>query len=263
VRTAVPYSAIDPATEHLAVEEQAAAPELGDGTQIWRITHDGTVSHSVAFEGFDVQILERARRESEPRPPDPGELGWKDTVRVDPLESVTIAVRPVLSPAPFLLPASQRALDITSPLGAEGAFTQLDALTAAPLQPPVVNTMADFSFEARWSIHLVGGEESHTVRPIVLQGTAAAPSSLSATTGEGGVRLTWSAPLFPPPVTGYQVRRAADEAFTDEVTLVTSGRRTAYEDTTAQAGRSYYYSVRTESAAGWSTWSPPVEADGP
>jgi FtsP/CotA-like multicopper oxidase with cupredoxin domain len=263
VRTAVPFSAIDPATEYLGVDKQAAAPELGDGTQIWRITHDGTVSHSVTFEGFDVQVLERARRESEPRPPDPGELGWKDTVRVDPLESVTIAVRPVLPPVPFKLPASQRALDITAPLGAEGAFTQLDALTAAPLQPPVVNATADFSLEARWSIHLIGGEESHAARPIVLQGTAAAPTSLSATAGAGGVRLAWTAPLFPPPATGYQVRRAADEAFTAGVTtFTTSGPRTTYADTTAQAGRSYYYSVRTESAAGWSPWSAPVEAQG-
>ena len=33
------------------------------------------------------------------RAPDPGELGWKDTLRVDPLESVLIAVRPVLPQA--------------------------------------------------------------------------------------------------------------------------------------------------------------------
>ena len=135
----MPYSAIDPATEYLSAEEEAVAPELGDGTQIWRITHDGTVSHSVTFGGFDVQVLSRARREGAVRPPDPGELGWKDTLRVDPLESVLVAMRPVLAGVPFALPASERALDITRPLGAEGPFTQLDQLTAEPLQPEVVN----------------------------------------------------------------------------------------------------------------------------
>ena len=171
VRTAVPYSAIDPATEYLAVDEEAAAPQLGDATQLWRITHDGTESHSIAFGGFDVQVVERARRDGEARAPDPGELGWKDTLRVDPLESVLIAVRPVLPDVPFKLPASERDLDVTREPGAKGGFTELDPVTAAPLQHEVVNAPADLSFEAYWSIHLVGGEESHTARPLVLQGT--------------------------------------------------------------------------------------------
>ena len=57
----VPYSAIDPATEYLAVAKRAAAPRLGDGTQVWRITHDGTESHSISFGAFDVQVLARAQ----------------------------------------------------------------------------------------------------------------------------------------------------------------------------------------------------------
>ena len=109
VRTAVPYSAIDPATEYLGLQQEATAPQLGDATQIWRVTHDGTTSHSVAFGGFDVQVLSRARREGEARAPDPGELGWKDTLRVDPLESVLIAVRPVAAAAPVQA-AGQRAI---------------------------------------------------------------------------------------------------------------------------------------------------------
>ena len=71
VRTSVPYSAIDPATEYLAVAERAEAPQLGDGTQVWRITHDGTESHSISFGGFDVQVLARAqtrRRRAPARP---------------------------------------------------------------------------------------------------------------------------------------------------------------------------------------------------
>ena len=196
--------------------QEATAPQIGDATQMWRITHDGTTSHSVSFGGFDVQVLARARRDGETRAPDPGELGWKDTLRVDPLESVLIAVRPVL---PQSCPSSCRPARARSTSrcrsGAEGAFTQLDPITAAPLAREVVNAAADLSFEARWSIHLIGGEESHTARPLVLQGTTVAPAGLTATAGEGAaVELAWTPPLFPPPVTGYVVERAADEEFT-------------------------------------------------
>ena len=264
VRTAVPYSAIDPATEYLSPAEAAAAPEIGDGTQIWRITHDGTASHSVTFGGFDVQVLSRARREGAVRPPDPGELGWKDTLRVDPLESVLVAMRPVLAGVPFGLPASGRPLDITRPLGAEGPFTQLDQLTAEPLQPPVVNAAADFSFEMRWGIHLVGGQESHTTRPVVLQGTAAAPTGVTAAAGDGGVVISWTPPLFPPPVVGYEIQRAADEGFGEGVApLAPSGADASFTDTGASPGAKYFYRVRTVSSAGWSPWSPAAEVDVP
>jgi hypothetical protein len=265
VRTAVPYSAIDPATEYLALEQEATAPQIGDATQIWRVTHEGTTSHSVSFGGFDVQVLARARREGDTRAPEPGELGWKDTLRVDPLESVLIAVRPVLPELPFKLPSSARALDITLPLGAQGAFTQIDPITAAPVAREVVNAAADLSFETRWGIHLIGGQESHTARPIVLQGATVAPAGLTATAGEGAaVELAWTPPLFPPPVTGYVVERAADAKFTEGVeTFAADADASTYTDTTAQSGSAYFYRVRTEAAAGWSPWSAAAEVDLP
>jgi FtsP/CotA-like multicopper oxidase with cupredoxin domain len=259
IRTAVPYSAIDPATEFLALDREAAAAQIGDATQIWRVTHDGTLSHSVTFNGFDVQVLARARREGATRAPDPGELGWKDTLRVDPLESVLIAMRPVLPELPFALPASTRDLDVTRPPGAEGPFTQLDAVTAAPLQRPVVNASADLSFEAYWGVHLPGGEESHAVRPLVLQGTTTAPTAPAGTVADGEVRLSWTPPLFPPPVTGFTVQRGGDEAFTAGLaTFAITGEATTYRDATAPSG-TYFYRVRAETAAGWSPWSPAVQ----
>ena len=265
VRTAVPYSAVDPATEYLAVEQEATAPQLGDATQVWRITHDGTMSHSIAFGGVDVQVLERERRDGEKRAPDPGELGWKDTLCVDPLESVLIAVRPVLAGVPFKLPASTRALDVTLPPGSQGAFTQLDPITAAPASPEIVNVPADLSFEARWGIHLTGGEESHTARPLVLQGTPAAPEGLTAiAAGDGKVELAWTAPLFPPPAIGYVVGRAADESFSRGVkTFAVAAGEQRFADATVQSGSTYFYRVRTEAAAGWSPWSAAAEVSLP
>ena len=129
----MPYSAIDPATEYVAGADRATTPRVGDGTQLWRITHDGIESHSIHFGGFSVQVLARATRDGdEARAPDPGELGWKDTLRIDPLETCLVALRPVLPQLPFKLAASERPLDVTRPLGATGGFTELDPVTAAP-----------------------------------------------------------------------------------------------------------------------------------
>ncbi len=215
-RTSVPYSAIDPATEYVGVDVKASAPRLGDGTQVWRITHDGTESHSIAFGGFDVQVLARARRDGEARAPDPGELGWKDTLRVDPLEYVLVALRPVLPDLPFKLPASERPLDVTRPLDSEDGFTQLDPLTADPAT--VTNVPADLSWETYWSVHLPGGEESHMLRPLVVQGSPVAPQGVTASAGDGpAVTLTWKGPIFPPPLVRYLVQRAADEEFRREL----------------------------------------------
>jgi FtsP/CotA-like multicopper oxidase with cupredoxin domain len=264
IRTSVPYSAIDPATEYLAGAVRAAAPQVGDGTQLWRITHDGIESHSIHFGGMNVQVLARATRDGAgARAPDPGELGWKDTVRVDPLESVLVAVRPVLPRLPFKLEASRRTTDVTRPPGATGGFTELDPVTAAP--HTVVNAEADFSWEASWSIHLPGGEESHTVRPLVVQGSPQAPDRLSATAGDdGAVTLRWTRSIFPPEAIAYVVERAGDEGFRGGGrSFEAAAAATSLTDDSAQAGRTYFYRVRAEGERGFSSWSAPAEVTVP
>ena len=254
-RTSVPYSAIDPATEYVSVDAEASAPRLGDGTQIWRITSDGIESHSIAFGAFDVQVLARASRDGEARAPDPGELGWKNTLRVDPLESCLIALRPVLPALPFKLNASRRLLDVTRPEGAEGGFTELDPLTAAPAA--VTNRPADFSWESYWSVYLQGGEESHTLRPLVVQGVPAAPRQLAAAAAGGpAVRLTWAGAVFPPATVRYLLQRADDEGFLSGLeTFDAPAAASALMDDTVESGRTYYYRVRAASTAGASPWS--------
>jgi hypothetical protein len=163
VRTGVPYSAIDPSTEYLAVDEEATAPQLGDATQLWRITHDGTQSHSIAFGGFDVQVVERARRDGGKRAPDPGELGWKDT-SARPLESVVVAVRPVLPRVPSR--CRQRAGPRRDAQPRRHGRVHGAGPSPTPLRHEVVNAPADLGFEAYWSIHLIGGEQAHG-RPLV------------------------------------------------------------------------------------------------
>ena len=56
------------------------------------------------------------------------------------------------------------------------------------------------------------------------------------------------------------MERAADEGFTSDVQAFTAaGDATTYTDATAQSGSTYFYRVRTESAAGWSAWSAAAE----
>jgi len=257
-RTGVPYSAIDPATEYVLGATQASPPRLGDGTQVWRITHDGTESHSIHMGAFDVQVLARATRDGDARAPHPGELGWKDTLRIDPLESVLIALRPVLARVPFKLEASKRPLDVTRPLGATGGFTELDPLTADPVS--VANVPADFSFEYSWSIHLPGGEENHVTRPLVIQGSPRAPEGLTATAGKGpAVMLEWVPPIFPPPVIAYVVERAADKGFrSGRTSFAAAAAADSFTDESPRAGGTYFYRVRAASEAGYSPWSTPA-----
>ena len=65
-----------------------------DGTQIWKITHNGVDTHPIHFHLFDVQLINRVTWDGIIIPPEATELGWKDTVRVSPLEDTIVALRP-------------------------------------------------------------------------------------------------------------------------------------------------------------------------
>ena len=79
-----------------------------DGTQIWKITHNGVDTHPIHFHLYDVQILNRVTWDNIIIPPDRTELGWKDTIRVSPLEDTIVALRPIIPTLPFELPNSIR-----------------------------------------------------------------------------------------------------------------------------------------------------------
>ena len=261
-RTAIPYSAIDPATEYADVAVEAAAPSLGDGTQLWRITHDGTQEHSVSFSGLQVQVVARGRRDGNTLPADPRELGWKDTIRLDPLEWCVVALRPVVPELPFPLPSSERLYDVTRPAGAEGGFTELDPVTGATAT--VVNAPGAYSWEYSWSIHLPGGEESHYTRPLVFSGSPAAPTAVGATPDGQGVAVRWQASIFPPLATGFVVQRATDEGFaTGVASFDAPGDATSFTDDQAPAGSTCYYRVQATGTAGASPWSAAAKVDVP
>ncbi len=90
-----------------------------DGTQIWKITHNGVDTHPFHFHLFNVQILNRVTWDNIIIPPEASELGWKETIRVSPLEDTIIALRPIIPVVPFEVPNSIRPLSPMAPLGAD------------------------------------------------------------------------------------------------------------------------------------------------
>jgi FtsP/CotA-like multicopper oxidase with cupredoxin domain len=139
---------VDPPTEFLKPGE----------VQIWKITHNGVDTHPIHFHLFDVQLLNRVAWDGGFRPTDPNELGWKDTVRINPLQDTIVALRPVLPVVPFPLPNSIRPLNPTTPLGSDMGFSQLDITDGADLVPPLTNQLINFGWEYTWHCHILSHE---------------------------------------------------------------------------------------------------------
>jgi len=184
-QTTVPLGFIDPVTETLGTDE----------TQLWKITHNGVDTHGIHFHLVNVQVINRVGWDGAIRPPDANELGWKETVRMNPLEDIIVAMRAKVPTYPFSVPDSVRPLNVTMPVGS--TFSSFDPLTGAP--STVTNTITNFGHEYTWHCHILGHEENDMMRPLV-QNPNAATNVLwrNTSTGELGV---WSMEGLTP--TGY------------------------------------------------------------
>jgi FtsP/CotA-like multicopper oxidase with cupredoxin domain len=154
-QTTIPYGYIDPPTEIISM-----------GTpQMWKITHNGVDTHAIHFHLFNVQVINRVGWDGMVKPPDANELGWKETVRMNPLEDVIVAFRPEAPWLPFAITNSIRPLDPTSPIGSTMGFTGVDPLGNSVT---VTNVMTDFGWEYVWHCHLLGHEENDMMRPMIM-----------------------------------------------------------------------------------------------
>jgi hypothetical protein len=180
-----------------------------DGTQIWKITHNGVDTHPIHWHLYDVQVLNRVGWDGIIRKPEGNELGWKDTVRVSPLEDTIVALRPIIPSLPEAwggLPNSIRLLDPSMPEGEYlmgGNTTQREAggmvvlafspETGEPID--VVNHYVNFGWEYVLHCHILSHEEMDMMRPQVVGVAPAEPTFLSAVrTGNGNNRrytVTW------------------------------------------------------------------------
>lgn len=182
-----------------------AEPAPGDGTQVWKITHNGVDTHTLHFHKFDVQLINHVAWDNSIRPPDDNELGWKETVRVDPLEDTIVAIRAVAPTLPFTVPNSYRPIDPSRPVGDPLPLPPPVAEWQDPLGDPidgpfgqgtVANEVVNFGWEYVIHCHLLGHEEMDMMHamPFVV-GTEVAPSDPSNVVGTGtspNVDLSWT-----------------------------------------------------------------------
>jgi FtsP/CotA-like multicopper oxidase with cupredoxin domain len=249
---------------------------MNDGTQIWKITHNGVDTHPIHFHFSDVQLINRVGWDGIIRQPDANEIGWKDTVRISPLEDTIVAIRPIVPQTPFGIDRSIRPLNPSQPTGPlqTDGFVQVawngDPLVGAAL---ITNQLTDFGWEYVWHCHILSHEEMDMMHPISVDVTTIKPdaSVLSYTAPVAPAlygTLNWTDPTpaslattwgDPKNEVGYRILRTSDitngvvnswATVTDANGVVTQGEiatalanQTTWVDKTAVAGTQYAYKV--------------------
>ncbi|MGI9132976.1 MAG: hypothetical protein ACR2I0_03385, partial [Rhodoferax sp.] len=228
--TTIPLAYIDVPVDRLDA--------IGDGeTQIWKITHNGVDGHPVHFHMVNVQVINRVGWDGTIKPPDANEVGWKETLRMNPLEDVYVAVKARRPVVPFGVPKSARVLDPSQAIGAKLGFTNIDPTSGqAPTQqwqivaPGTVNVsvpvstgqysnqLTDFDNEYVWHCHILGHEEQDFMRPFIFHPKVITPDAPAFVTASGNL-VSW---IDTTPVGGQ-----------DAQGIPTAGRNAAYPDVTS------------------------------
>jgi FtsP/CotA-like multicopper oxidase with cupredoxin domain len=254
----------------LNVQVVPGTTTLADGTQIWKISHNGVDTHPIHFHIFDVQVVNRVGWDGQILMPEPNELGWKDTVKISPLMDTIVAVRPRAPALPFGIPNSVRLLNPTIPEGSGMGFNSVDWKTGQRRPQPVTNVSYDFGWEYVWHCHILSHEEMDMMRPIVLKVATNAPPAFQAKAAANGgdVVVTWNDPTpvsysdlatfgNPSNEIGYNVYRSSDGAeFTKVNGAPILANSVSYTDNGA-AGNGYIYKVEAYNASG-STFAAPA-----
>ena len=241
IQTTIPLGYSDPSTEYLT-----------DGTtQFWKITHNGVDSHPVHFHLFDVQIMNRVGWDGAVRMPEPNELGWRETVLMNPLEDIVVAFRPISPRLPFKLPNSLHSPNVTQ--AANANLSVVNPVDGNAIT--ISNAAIDFGWEYVWHCHILGHEENDFMRAMVLNvATAApnAPSMLAASvhaTAATRADLTWADNSTNE--TGFSIQRrpsATAGPFVEIATVVPNVR--SFSDYNLTAGTAYDYQVMAYNQAG-------------
>ena len=164
--------------------------ETADGTQIWKITHNGVDTHPLHWHLYDVQLINRVTWDNIIQPPDASELGWKDTVRVSPLEDTYVALRPIIPALPFELPNSIRPMHPMTSIGSPIGFNNVDA--KGNPTAPIHNQLINFGWEYVWHCHILSHEEMDMMRPVAVAMPPIAPDGLAWSLDNNHVVLTWN-----------------------------------------------------------------------
>jgi FtsP/CotA-like multicopper oxidase with cupredoxin domain len=247
VQTTLPFGYAEWATE---IIQDSKDPTVLP--QLWKITHNGVDTHFIHFHLFNVQVVNRVGWDGAVKPPDANELGWKDTVRMNPLEDIVVALQPVSQTLPFPLPDSIRSMDPTMPDGVvDPMISGIDPATgnAIPGGLGTTNAKINFGQEYVWHCHILGHEENDMMRPMIFQVAPPAPSAFSAVRAvSGNVTLTWTDNSASE--SGFNLQRDTDPLFSAPVSVLTNSNASApasayggtltYVDTTPPGGALYY-----------------------
>jgi FtsP/CotA-like multicopper oxidase with cupredoxin domain len=261
-QTSIPQAFVDPPTDLVKITpNDNMLPISGtapDGTQIWKITHNGVDSHSIHFHLFHVQIVNRVGWDGAIYPPDANELGWKDSVRMNPLSDTIVALRPMtMTSLPFKVPNSRRLLNPALAAGAPSDeffnFNPLDGNASN-----VTNKEVNYGWEYLWHCHILGHEENDMMRTIAVAQPPEKPVNLTATTLPAGkVKLDWTDDSI---ISNWvTIQRSTDASFnTIDATynvLVAecnsqAGCPQTFTDNTAPVATSVYYRVMANNTVG-------------
>lgn len=230
---------------------------LGDGTQIWTISHNGVDTHPIHFHLYNVQLINRVAWDNIIREPDPNELGWKETVRISPLQTTTVALRPTIpTPAqvPFPIPNSVRLID---PGIGEGDALRPPSPALAFMDPMgnatgiILNHVVNYGWEYVWHCHILAHEEMDMMHAQIFAIPPEAPSNLGFVVGTAPDRVTlyWNDNSLGE--TGFTIQRAKDAGFTlNPVSFTVGPNVTSYLDNTIATGITYYYHILANNMVG-------------
>lgn len=139
-------------TAAMMYSDAATETPVAGSVEVWQVANLSMDVHPMHFHLANVQVLSRRpfgdymvdadgmgmpSQLGPARGPDPLELGWKDTVRMNPGEVTTVAMRFALPPVPFAVPESPRT----------------------------------GGHEFVWHCHILEHEEHDMMRPLVVTGT--------------------------------------------------------------------------------------------
>ena len=136
-------------------------------------------THPIHFHLYDVQVLNRVTWDNIIIPPDPTELGWKDTVRMSPLaghdrrpaaDHPGGAVRGART-HPAAEPDDADRLDTTM-------FNNIDPRATRPT--PIINQLVNFGWEYVYHCHILSHEEMDMMRPVSLALPPMKPDGLTS-----------------------------------------------------------------------------------
>jgi FtsP/CotA-like multicopper oxidase with cupredoxin domain len=252
----VPYNLASPPTDLVKGSSEATpVGVLPDGTQIWRIFHNGVDTHPIHVHLFNAQLINRVGQDGQGTEVDPIDLGWKETFRINPLEVAYLAMRPTVptqSQVPFEVPDSVRLIDPTLPEGA----TLIPPPPAGWFDPEgnaiteISNHYVNFGWEYVWHCHILSHEEMDMMHSLDMVVPPMAPTGLTATNVTSGtnyrIRLDWTDNSLKE--ASYRIERAGNASFTLGLTTVANpvGTTTkgpmSYTDSVANNTK-YWYRV--------------------